>query len=233
MTKRKTDTGSDSGESLRDQLIRASLAHVPFDGWTRAALLRGAADIGFDKGEAEMLFPGTGPGVGSDMIAWHSKMADRAMLSALQALDMDSLKIRERIATAVMTRLIQNAGDREAVRRGLSVLSRPGNTALALRLLYQTVDDMWFAAGDRSSDWNFYSKRMLLGGVYSSTLMVWLNDNSEDFVETRAFLDRRIENVMQVPKLKAKLATVAGRIPQRMKGLRGFGAGFASHRGSR
>ena len=223
------DTAQPDSRAQRDQLIEAVVMHVPFDGWTRAALLRGAADVGLDKADADALFPGEA----RDMIAWHSQMADRRMMVALEAADLGSLKIRERIAAAVMTRLEQNADDREAIRRGLAILSKPQNTGLALQLLYRTVDDMWFAAGDRSTDWNFYSKRMLLSGVYSSTLMVWLNDQTEDFAETRAFLDRRIENVMQIPKLKSRVAAMAerlplnipGRVSARMRAFRSFGRG--------
>ena len=205
----------------RDQLIEAALIHVPFDGWTQTALKRAAHDIGMDPADADALFPGAS----TDMIAWHSAFADRRMMTALAEIDLDALRIRERIATAVMTRLEQNAGDREAVRRGLSILSRPRNAPLALQLLYRTVDDMWFAAGDRSTDWNFYSKRGLLAGVYSSTLMVWLNDQTDDFADTRAFLDRRIENVMQIPKIKGRLTNLAERLPRNFSAFRAYRGG--------
>lgn len=208
---------------LRDRLIDAVVLHVPFDGWTATALKRAAEDVGIDMADADALFPGTA----RDMIAWHSKMADRRMMAALQEMDLDSMKIRDRIAAAVMTRLTQCAGDRDAIRHGMTVLSKPSNAGLAMQLLYRTVDDMWFAAGDRSTDWNFYSKRMLLGGVYSSTVLVWLNDHSEDFADTRAFLARRIENVMQVPKVKAKLAKVADLVPARLRAFRSFRGGMA------
>jgi len=222
------DPPQDDLRTRRDQLIDAVLTHVPFDGWTRTALLRGAADIGLSKEDADALFPGAA----RDLIAWHSQLADRRMMAALQVSDLGSLKIRERIAFAVMTRLEQNANDRESVRRGLAILSRPGNAPLALQLLYRTVDDMWFAAGDRSTDWNFYSKRLLLSGVYSSTLLVWLNDGSEDFAETRAFLARRIENVMQIPKVKGRIASLASRLPMRAKAFRSFGRGAGGMRGA-
>lgn len=224
MTKAETARGEmpEDTREIRDRLIEAAVTHVPFDGWTHTALRRAADDLGVDRADADALFPG----VARDMIAWHSKLADRRMMAALEDIDLEGMKIRERIATAVMTRLEQNAQDREAVRRGLTILSKPQNAGLALQLLYRTVDDMWFAAGDRSTDWNFYSKRMLLSGVYSSTLLCWLNDSSEDFAETRAFLDRRIENVMQVPKVKAHVAKVADFLPARLRAFRSFRGGM-------
>ena len=213
------DTYETDTREVRDRLIRAALPHVPFDGWTMAALNRAAKDIGLTVDDAKTFFPG----IGRDMVAWHSQMADREMLASLAEQDLEGMKIRDRIATAVMTRLMQHEPDREAVRRGLALLTLPQNSGLALRLLYRTVDDMWFAAGDRSTDWNFYSKRALLAGVYSSTLLVWLNDHSEDFVETRAFLARRIEDVMKVPKVKARLAKVADIVPARLRAFQSFG----------
>ena len=218
-------TGADY-RAMRDRLIEAALRHVPFDGWTRMALTRAAKDVGIEAADADALFPGNS----ADMIAWHSRLADRRMLAALAEMDLAAMKIRERIATAVMIRLTRNAGDREAVRRGLAVLSRPRHAGLALQLLYRTVDDMWFAAGDRSTDWNFYSKRLLLGGVYSSTLLVWLNDQSEDHAETRAFLDRRIENVMQIPKIRSRISALAAAGPTRVRAMRSFCGGMRGAR---
>jgi ubiquinone biosynthesis protein COQ9 len=112
-----------------------------------------------------------------------------------------------------------------AIRSALSFLALPQNAPLAAELLYRTVDDIWFACGDRSTDWNFYSKRGLLAGVYSSTLMVWLNDESEDFETTRRFLDRRIGNVMAIPKITGrakKLGDIVSFVPRRLKAFRTF-----------
>ncbi len=202
----------------RDQLIDAVIAHVPFDGWSTTALKAGASDIGVPISEARALFPSGA----RDMIAWHSNLGDRRMLAALEKMDMPSLKIRERIATAVMTRLRQNAPAREAIRRALSSLAMPQNAPMSLRLLYKTVDAMWYAAGDTATDWNFYTKRGLLSGVYSSTLMVWLNDDSENFAVTEAFLNRRIADVMKVPKLTARVSKIGAAVPKRLKSLRRF-----------
>lgn len=208
--------------ATRDRLIEAVLPHVPFDGWGNAALDRAAEDTGIARDGARALFPGGA----RDLVNWHSRWADRRMMAALEKSGLEEMRIRDRIAFAVMTRFEQNAGDREAVRSALSFLALPRNAALAAELLYRTVDDIWFACGDRSTDWNFYSKRGLLAGVYSSTLMVWLNDESEDFADTRAFLDRRIGNVMAIPKIKSrakKIGDVAFFVPRRLRAFRTFG----------
>ena len=190
---------------LRDILLCATLKHVPFDGWTRDALLSGARDAKLTQSDAMRAFPDGA----RDMIPWHSGMADKAMLRALHDINLMDMRIRDRIATAVRVRLDQNLEHREAVRRALSFLAMPQNTGIGARSLYRTVDDMWFAAGDTATDWNFYSKRALLAGVYSSTLLVWLDDRSEDCADTWAFLDRRIENVMQIPKISSRLRGTA------------------------
>jgi ubiquinone biosynthesis protein COQ9 len=121
-----------------------------------------------------------------------------------------ALKIRDRIKSAVRLRLERHAGPREAARRALSTLSMPLNAGLALKLLYKTVDAMWYAAGDTSTDFNFYTKRATLAGVYSSTLLYWLNDRSPGAEATWAFLDRRIDDVMKFEKLKGQVRSWTG-----------------------
>ena len=222
-------TQMDDVAALRDRLIDAAQDHVPFDGWGREALALAAEDVGVDLATAQRHFPGGA----RDMISWHSQLADRRMLAALEAAGLGEMKIRDRIKTAVMTRLDQNEAHKEAIRKALSFLSMPGNAVLASKLLYRTVDDMWFAAGDTSTDWNFYSKRGLLSGVYSSTLLYWLADHSEDHKDTKAFLDRRIENVMQVPKLTGTVSKLACWLPRRFGAVKAFRAGARSEMRSR
>lgn len=181
-------------ETTRRRLLEATLNHVPFDGWSATALKRAAGDLGLDGAAAVNAFPG---GV-SELIAFHSAEADRRMLDALPPLDLPAMRIRDRIAAVVRLRLEQNAEHREAIRRALAYLALPQNGPLALKCLYRTVDAMWYAAGDTSTDYNFYTKRLLLSGVYSSTLLFWLNDDSEGSAETWAFLSRRIDEVLKV-----------------------------------
>lgn len=209
--------------ALRDMLLEASLPHVPFDGWSLEALRRGAADAGLGVDAVERAFPRGAV----DAVAHFIDKADRDMLAALDDLDLPSLKIRERIAVAVRTRLEQAAPHKEAVRKALAFTALPQHAGLAAKSLYRTVDSIWYAAGDTATDFNFYTKRALLAGVYSSTLLYWLEDRSEDSADSWAFLDRRIANVMQIPKLTGKLKGLATRLPNPMLLFKGPGRGRA------
>jgi ubiquinone biosynthesis protein COQ9 len=188
-------------DELRPLLVAAMLPHVPFDGWTDAAVAAAAADLGLDRGVARLVFEGRAV----DMVDAYIATADARMAAALDTPDYRALKVRQKITTAIRTRLEQATPHREAIRRSAAILALPGNAARAARLTWRTADAIWRAAGDTATDFNHYSKRALAGAVYASTLLIWLNDESEDFAETWAFLDRRIANVMQFEKLKAGL----------------------------
>ena len=183
-------------ESLREQLFEAALPHIPFDGWTVESLELGAADLGLDRLAVVRAFPGGS----TDMIRFHSARTDARMLEILADRGLSEMRVRDRITAGVRVRLELLTVEREAMRCALSFLAMPQNTVLAMRCLYNTVDSIWHAAGDTATDWNFYSKRGLLAAVYSTTLLCWLNDDSEEFTETWAFLDRRISAVLKVPK---------------------------------
>lgn len=191
----------DPDAGLRDQLADAMAAEASFDGWTRTALAAGARRLELQQGEADRLFPG-GP---VQVLTHLSQRADVRTVEDMEKEGVGALKIRDRIKGAVRIRLERHAGEREAVRRALALLSLPFNAGVALKLLYKTVDAMWYAAGDTSTDFNFYTKRATLAGVYSSTLLYWLNDRSTGAEATWAFLDRRIDDVMKIEKLKSQV----------------------------
>lgn len=146
------------------------------------------------------------------MVGAFIKAADEDMVQALAKQDLENLKIRERIALAVRQRIETVAPHREAVRRGVVLHAVPFNTPHALRSLYGTVDAIWVGIGDTSTDFNFYTKRALLAGVYSSTLLYWLGDQSDEFADTWTFLDRRIEDVMRIQRAKGRVEGMTDRI---------------------
>ena len=196
-------------DKARERILTATLPRVVFDGWSRTALAAGTRDAGFEPIMARRAFPG-GP---AELLEAFSAGADRAMLAALIERDPAAMKVRERIATGVWLRLEFLAPHRQAVRQSLAFLALPANAGLGLRLLYRSVDAMWYAAGDTATDYNFYTKRGLLAVVYSTTLLYWLNDHSEGFADTRGFLDRRLAEVMRVPAAMARLGKLAPSLP--------------------
>lgn len=188
------------------------MRHVPFDGWTWTAIDAGARDLSLAPGEAHRLFPG-GP---QELIRAFSAAGDRRMLESLEGLDLATMKIREKVAAGVRARLEAVVAHREAVRSGLNFFALPQNAAVGLACLYRTVDAIWYAAGDTATDYNFYTKRALLAGVYSSTLLYWLNDKSEGCADTWAFLDRRIGEVLKVAGSLGKGVGTALSLPERI-----------------
>ena len=203
------DSADTQLHETRCAILDAVLPHVPFDGWTEKSLRQAAADAGLDPAEVKLVFPGGPAGV----IAFWSEVADRAMVATYAGQDGDAMRFRERITFLVRARIEAVADHREAVRRALTCLAQPQHGGAGLRCLYRTVDEMWYAAGDRATDFNFYTKRLTLAGVYSSTLLYWLDDASDDSVATWAFLDRRIAGVMRVPQRREKLRKAGQYLP--------------------
>ena len=189
---------------LAPRLIAAMLPHVPFDGWSAAALAAAARDTGIDPDIAALALPDDE----AMLTAW-TALVNARMAEAMAGAH--NLKIRDRIRMALVTRLEQ--GDREVTRRALNLLAQPSQAALSARLLWQAADAMWRAAGDTATDYNHYTKRLILSGIYSATLLHWTQDDSDDFAATRAFIDRRIDGVMRFEKAKAKLTGAMGKLP--------------------
>ena len=202
-------------DELRPRLIAAMLPHVAFDGWTTATVRAGARDAGIDPDIAALAFPG---GAGAMVVAY-TALADERMAAAVAAAGIDTMKIRARITLCVRTRLEQATAEREAVRRALAVLALPGNLGLSAKTLWRTADSMWRAAGDTSTDYNHYTKRLTLGAVYSATLLYWLNDDSADQADSWAFLERRVDGIMQFEKLKARVTAATANLPDPVRFL--------------
>jgi len=184
----------------KEQLLDAALAHVPFDGWSPMTFRAAIADSGVDPTVARAICP---RGAVDLAVAFH-KRGDAQMLAALKAEDLSAMRFRDRIARAVQLRL-EAIDDKETVRRGTTLFALPQYAPDGAKLIWGTCDRIWDALGDTSDDINWYTKRGTLGGVYSSTVLFWLGDTSEGHAATWSFLDRRIDNVMQIEKIKAQV----------------------------
>jgi ubiquinone biosynthesis protein COQ9 len=183
---------------IADRILDAALMHVPFDGWSEPTFRSAASDAEVRPEEARAIFP---RGAVDLAVAFHRR-GDRQMADALKATDLDAMRFRDRVSHAVKLRLDLVEPHKEAVRRGVTLFTLPMHAADGARALWETADTIWTALGDTSDDLNWYSKRAILSGVYSSTVLYWLGDQSAGHGATWAFLDRRIEDVMRIETVK-------------------------------
>jgi ubiquinone biosynthesis protein COQ9 len=202
-------------QHIRDRLLEAALPHVVFDGWGTTALIAGAADLNMPVGQIHAVF--TNPE--RDLLTHFSDWTDRRMLARLSEMALPSMKVRERITAAVRARLDVLSGHEEAVRRAVGCLALPGNAGPAARDGFRTVDTIWRIAGDESTDFNFYTKRGLLAAVLASTTLFWLEDRSDHHADTWTFLDRRIADIMRIPKFQARVNSFMARLVRSPLGL--------------
>jgi len=187
-------------EQLRRRLALAVGENAVFDGWTRTAVDSAAGQLGIDPVQARLAMPKSQAG----LIDLYLQEVDRELAVWFTPERLEALKVREKIRSLVWRRLEIMGPAREAVRRALAILAMPQNVPLALKASWRTADLMWRIAGDTSTDFNHYTKRMTLGAVYASTLLAWLDDQSEGWSDSAAFLDRRIDDVMKFEKWKAQ-----------------------------
>lgn len=186
---------------IQNEIIGYMLSNVSSQGWTYEALEHAVIQAGFQEIDALRAFDGD-----INKALFHFiQMIDRQMNEKLEQLDMTSMRVRDRIATAILVRLELMKPYRRALPKIIRYQATPSRGTQTLKTLAGTVSDMWYAAGDQATDFNYYSKRFLLAGVYISTLLFWLKDDSADFNQTRSFLYRRIDNVMKISLVKEKV----------------------------
>jgi ubiquinone biosynthesis protein COQ9 len=187
-------------DEIREALAPRLAANAAFDGWNDVAVESAASEKGVDADVAKLAFKG---GAMALVDAWIASV-DAEMARRLPPEKLGAMKLRDRITALVATRLEIMAPDREGLRRAQAIMAMPQNLPAASRIGWRSADRMWRLAGDTATDFNHYTKRMTLSAVYLSTLVTFVNDESEGYADTRAFLDRRIDNVMQFEKVKAQ-----------------------------
>lgn len=190
----------------RDAAIEAMLPNVPFEGWTVRALRAGLVAAGLPEDDAAILFPGGA----ADMVAVFCDLADRRMTDAAGSLP--ETKVTDKVRALIALRLTMNRPHKEAIRRAMAVLALPGNARTAAAIMARTVDAIWHAAGDRSADVTWYTKRALLTAVYGATVLFWLHDTSDEDANTRAFIDRRLRGVGRLLRARGRAGSLLGRL---------------------
>jgi ubiquinone biosynthesis protein COQ9 len=190
---------TEAPEDRKTRLLDAALIHVPFDGWSEKTFRAAAQDAGISRAEAKAICP---RGALDLALAFHER-GDKAMEARLKSENMADMRFRDKVAAAVRFRL-EAIENKEAARRATTLFSLPIHAADGARAVWGTADRIWTALGDSSDDVNWYTKRATLSGVYAATVLYWLGDDSVGHTDTWEFLDRRIDNVMQIEKVKAR-----------------------------
>lgn len=188
-------------------IVACALPLVPFEGWNQKTLGKAALVAGYKKTDVIRVFPGGA----IDAADHYCTLADAQMAEAMANYHLEGMKIRERITRAVRLRLELQTPHREAVRAVRALHTLPFHAHRGLKTLYRTTDAIWHSIGDSSTDFNFYTKRLTLAAVYSSTLLIWLDDHSPGQQDSWEFLDRRIEDVMRIEKAKSRLRDWLGK----------------------
>ena len=204
------NTNTFDNNQIRIDLIRAMLTHVPFDGWTWEAMEQGAIDIGFEKKKTSSLrikiFKDLFKNGSIDFIDIFSEMIDLEVKENYNSIETKPERVPEKIKKIIMIRLNLCQKYKEAVRSSISLTAIPVNTKISLNILYRTCNSIWRIAGDKSTDFSFYTRRISLAAVYTSTLLFWLNDKSNNNIETEFFLDRRLKDISKISSLKRPLS---------------------------
>lgn len=195
-------TKSDPSHTARLALLKATLPHIPFDGWSSKSLRQAVSSSGLPNGAEELYFPGGA----LEMIAFWNAEMDKSVATELAKLDLKSMRIRDKVTAGVTARLEAISEHEEAARRAISRTALPDGLSIGPKVLWAAADTIWRGIGDTSTDINYYTKRTTLSAVISTSLASWLSDDTLEKTKARAFLDARIENVMQFEgaKFKAK-----------------------------
>lgn len=200
----------------RDAVIDALLVHVPFDGWTTRGLAHALAEAGQHAEDAALLFPGLlSLGGAGELVEAFCDLADRRMAEDAAAMSASQAgaetRLSARVRAVIALRLARARPHKEAVRRALAVLALPQNARIATACMARSIDAIWYAAGDQSTDFSWYTKRASLGAIYAATLLYWLRDTSPDDAATLAFLDRRLADLGRIGQLRGQMEAVLGR----------------------
>jgi ubiquinone biosynthesis protein COQ9 len=196
-------------EDARRNILDAALHLAPFEGWTSQMLANAVNDAKLPAGAEELYFPG-GP---LELIEFWNAECDAYVRDKLAELDIEKMRIRDKVTTGVLARFEAIGPHEDAARRAVARTALPDGLTMSPKILWAAADTIWRAIGDLSTDFNFYTKRTTLSAVISTSLAAWLADQEPEKQKAKAFLDARIENVMQFEKAKYQVKKTLDVLP--------------------
>ena len=211
-------TRHDAIDATAAAVVKATLLHVPFDGWTKKTVKFALNELNLDENDFDGMFPDGIEG----LVKFYLQNSDNIMVADYKKISAKPKPTHLKIKKLIILKLSNSIDNKDVIRKTLIWLSKPNNSALAVNSLYNTVDLMWRTAGDISTDFNFYTKRMILSGVYTSTLLAFLGDESFDMDKTEKFLDRRLNDISKITEISNSSKMFAKNIFNLTKNFRNF-----------
>lgn len=188
-------------QDFRPTLLHHALELAPFEGWSDYTLREAARLAGVTDEEARRAFGG---GI-QQCLRYYFEQLDEQLQKQWPSEKLAGMRVPQRIETLLIARFEAMLPHREALKRAACLRLLPWNTPEATRSLFSMTDWMWRSAGDQSTDYNYYTKRLTLAGVYVSTFLCWLGDPTPDLVITRQFLKAQLSRVAEFGKFKKNL----------------------------
>ena len=188
-----------SYERQRKKILNQALVDINTYGFNKNMLIKAAENCNFSEGTLGRLFP---EGI-YELKEYFFNETDIEMLKKINRIKNKNIRIRDKIYNGVIIRLEIFQKNKDAIKH--IFVSESSNPIKSVKNLWNTADLIWKSAGDTSTDYNHYTKRLLLSWVYLSTLLCWFSDSKKDIKETKLFLNRRIDEVLKFGKKSASI----------------------------
>ncbi len=200
-------------QAQRLQFIEVVAKNLATNGWNQKLLEKAELECGFEQGYHFILFQDGIRGAIRYFEAWQNKL----MLDKLAENDMQPAKVREKIALALTLRIMQME-DKQLDAKAIALQNSTyygclENTLFGAEMALSVCDNIWYYAGDKSTDFNYYTKRGLLLPVYLSAVMFYISDTSLGNVDTKNFIEQALANIINIASIKNNVALGQIKLP--------------------
>jgi len=185
--------------SRRKKVLNISKKFIVKNGWNENLFLKLSENSKYKIDELKVLFPNGY----TALLEFYLNELNAEMILSSKKINLIRMKTHQRIKALIMLRLNNLQKEKDLFKKTYFILALPKHSKIAVMSLYKTVDEMWFLAGDISTDFNFYSKRAILASIYSATILYWINNNN--LKQTTKFLDNQLAKVSKIPEIKNKI----------------------------
>jgi ubiquinone biosynthesis protein COQ9 len=188
----------------KQKIISKFIELLQFEGWSNNTLEKAAKECGFDSGYLSIIYPG---GISEFTNEFITECNDAALKVALDD-NFAKLRTTQKVEEIIYRRIgtYHNVlGSIDNVRKFVGYCGNPVNVPGSLRNIYSFSSDVWYLLGDKSTDFNYYTKRISLSAIYTKCMLYSLSDKSDNLTQTKKYIQKSIDGLMKINKLKQKV----------------------------